>query len=264
MPSLIDLMLEGRQIEQHGPWPRAVVDASVWKFAAGELAQGRWTLLGLWGEPSTVHMAIMDADGGGNRRRQPGLSRPQLSFGRQHHPPALRLERSDPRSVRVVGGRPARYAPLARSQPLGRALSAGRSHRRLSQASPYRFLPVEGDGLHQIAVGPVHAGIIEPGHFRFTANGETVVRLEQRLGYTGAFGFSGWIASSPKPFRIVFGDMPSARLTARNPPQPQVCTSVAAQFLRIRSSIYGASKRYFVSIRSSVASDCMADQIVIH
>jgi Ni,Fe-hydrogenase III large subunit len=37
--------------------------------------------------------------------------------------------------------------------------------------------------LHQIPVGPVHAGIIEPGHFRFTANGEAVVRLEERLGY---------------------------------------------------------------------------------
>src|SRR5215217_4003833 len=48
---------------------------------------------------------------------------------------------------------------------------------------PYEFLPVEGEGLHQIPVGPVHAGIIEPGHFRFTANGETVVRLEERLGY---------------------------------------------------------------------------------
>ena len=48
---------------------------------------------------------------------------------------------------------------------------------------PIAFLPAEGDGLHQIAVGPVHAGIIEPGHFRFTASGETVVRLEQRLGY---------------------------------------------------------------------------------
>src|SRR6185312_6214387 len=48
---------------------------------------------------------------------------------------------------------------------------------------PYEFLPAEGEGLHQIAVGPVHAGIIEPGHFRFTANGETVVRLEERLGY---------------------------------------------------------------------------------
>ena len=47
----------------------------------------------------------------------------------------------------------------------------------------YAFLPAEGEGLHQIPVGPVHAGIIEPGHFRFTANGETVVRLEERLGY---------------------------------------------------------------------------------
>ena len=42
---------------------------------------------------------------------------------------------------------------------------------------------MEGEGLHQIPVGPVHAGIIEPGHFRFTCDGETVVRLEQRLGY---------------------------------------------------------------------------------
>jgi Ni,Fe-hydrogenase III large subunit len=47
----------------------------------------------------------------------------------------------------------------------------------------YVFLPAEGEGLHQIPVGPVHAGIIEPGHFRFTANGEAVVRLEERLGY---------------------------------------------------------------------------------
>ena len=49
---------------------------------------------------------------------------------------------------------------------------------------PYRFLEAQGPSLHQIPVGPVHAGIIEPGHFRFTASGETVVRLEERLGYT--------------------------------------------------------------------------------
>jgi Ni,Fe-hydrogenase III large subunit len=49
--------------------------------------------------------------------------------------------------------------------------------------APFVFMPAEGENLHQIPVGPVHAGIIEPGHFRFTANGETVVRLEQRLGY---------------------------------------------------------------------------------
>ncbi|HLI22156.1 MAG TPA: hydrogenase expression protein HypE, partial [Stellaceae bacterium] len=44
-------------------------------------------------------------------------------------------------------------------------------------------MTAEGEHLHQIPVGPIHAGIIEPGHFRFTAGGETVVRLEARLGY---------------------------------------------------------------------------------
>ncbi len=48
----------------------------------------------------------------------------------------------------------------------------------------YPFVRVEGDGVHEIAVGPVHAGIIEPGHFRFSAVGEKILRLEQRLGYT--------------------------------------------------------------------------------
>jgi Ni,Fe-hydrogenase III large subunit len=47
----------------------------------------------------------------------------------------------------------------------------------------YSFVRVVGDGVHEIAVGPVHAGIIEPGHFRFQVVGEKVLRLEERLGY---------------------------------------------------------------------------------
>ena len=47
----------------------------------------------------------------------------------------------------------------------------------------YAFVQVEGDGVHEIPVGPVHAGIIEPGHFRFSVVGEKVLRLEERLGY---------------------------------------------------------------------------------
>jgi Ni,Fe-hydrogenase III large subunit len=47
----------------------------------------------------------------------------------------------------------------------------------------YAFVRVAGDGVHEIAVGPVHAGIIEPGHFRFSVVGEKVLRLEERLGY---------------------------------------------------------------------------------
>src|ERR1035441_1984816 len=62
MPSLIDRILEGREIRQRSPWPRAEVGAHLWKFVVNELAQGRLGLLGLWGEPSTVHMAIMDGD----------------------------------------------------------------------------------------------------------------------------------------------------------------------------------------------------------
>lgn len=50
--------------------------------------------------------------------------------------------------------------------------------------SPYQFFRVEGEGVYEIPVGPVHAGIIEPGHFRFSAVGETIFFLEARLFYT--------------------------------------------------------------------------------
>jgi len=49
---------------------------------------------------------------------------------------------------------------------------------------PYQFMKVEGEGVYEIPVGPVHAGIIEPGHFRFSAVGETIFFLEARLFYT--------------------------------------------------------------------------------
>ena len=184
MASLIDLILEGREVQQHSPWPRASVDAQLWKLAASELAQGRWSLLDLWGEPATVHMAIMDeraAEIATVSLDCPDRSYPSVGL---HHPPALRLERA----INDLYGLVAEGLPDTRPWldhncwglrfPLGDRISA------VSQTPPYRFLPVEGDGLHQIAVGPVHAGIIEPGHFRFTASGETVVRLEARLGYT--------------------------------------------------------------------------------
>ncbi|MCC6474429.1 MAG: NADH-quinone oxidoreductase subunit C [Burkholderiales bacterium] len=50
-------------------------------------------------------------------------------------------------------------------------------------ADEYPFVRVAGEGVHEIAVGPVHAGTIEPGHFRFSAVGEKILRLEERLGY---------------------------------------------------------------------------------
>ncbi|NMM39089.1 MAG: Ni,Fe-hydrogenase III large subunit [Glaciimonas sp.] len=53
-----------------------------------------------------------------------------------------------------------------------------------NQLENYPFVSVAGNGVHEIAVGPIHAGIIEPGHYRFSVVGEKVLRLEQRFGYT--------------------------------------------------------------------------------
>jgi Ni,Fe-hydrogenase III large subunit len=101
----------------------------------------------------------------------------------RHHPPALRLERAVHDLFGLVAEGSSDTRPWLDHNRWGVRFPLGGRIDALSQASPYRFLPAEGDGLHQIAVGPVHAGTIEPGHFRFTASGETVVRLEPRLGY---------------------------------------------------------------------------------
>jgi Ni,Fe-hydrogenase III large subunit/Ni,Fe-hydrogenase III component G len=53
----------------------------------------------------------------------------------------------------------------------------------MTAARPFPFLTVEGDGVYEIPVGPVHAGLIEPGHFRFSVVGETVLKLKARLWY---------------------------------------------------------------------------------
>ena len=52
-----------------------------------------------------------------------------------------------------------------------------------ADAEPYPFVTVEGPGVYEIPVGPVHAGLIEPGHFRFSVVGETIVKLKARLWF---------------------------------------------------------------------------------
>ena len=59
----------------------------------------------------------------------------------------------------------------------------GNPPERTPADADYPFPPIQGSGVYEIPVGPVHAGIIEPGHFRFQAAGEPILRLEERLGY---------------------------------------------------------------------------------
>ena len=70
---------------------------------------------------------------------------------------------------------PADWFPLRHDSGEGRGFA--------NAPSDYDFVQIGGEGAHEIPVGPIHAGIIEPGHFRFSVIGERVLRLEQRLGY---------------------------------------------------------------------------------
>lgn len=56
-------------------------------------------------------------------------------------------------------------------------------HNQREAMENYPFFHLEGEGVHEVAVGPVHAGVIEPGHFRFMCEGEKVHNLEIQLGY---------------------------------------------------------------------------------
>jgi Ni,Fe-hydrogenase III large subunit len=155
---------------------RLTVDTSEWCALARGCAAGKHDLVALWADADHVRAAFLT---------QPGTQRAIVSIPLendgsypsvgQYHAPAIRLERT----MRDLNGVTPRGLPDTRSW-----IDHGTwPHSTGTAAQAYAFLPVEGSGLHQIPVGPVHAGIIEPGHFRFTANGETVARLEERLGY---------------------------------------------------------------------------------
>jgi Ni,Fe-hydrogenase III large subunit len=112
----------------------------------------------------------------------------------------------------------------------------------------YPFVRVEGEGVHEVPVGPVHAGIIEPGHFRFTCNGETVARLEERLGYVHK-GVDGLLTNVPmeRAGRIVarvsgdstvaasfaFARAVEAALDIAVPPRAEAIRGVMAELERI-------------------------------
>ena len=57
------------------------------------------------------------------------------------------------------------------------------SDRWRKNGTRYEFYRVEGEEVHEVGVGPVHAGVIEPGHFRFQCHGEEILHLEIQLGY---------------------------------------------------------------------------------
>jgi Ni,Fe-hydrogenase III large subunit len=256
--TLDELMRAGQVVEAHRPWPRVVVETATWRALAQALADGKWTLSGLWGDVGAVHMALFDDEAGSLAVAT--LECPDATFPSVGalHPPAIRLERTvhDLFGLAPEGapdmrpwldhGRWGVSAPLTASDP-------PRSRGALEgEAATYPFLPVEGEHLHEIPVGPVHAGIIEPGHFRFTASGETVARLEQRLGYVhkgieslmagatlmrGARLASHTSGDSAVAYSIAFARAVEAALGVEAPPRANWLRALMAELERLANHL---------------------------
>jgi Ni,Fe-hydrogenase III large subunit len=246
MSFLSALIERGSPIAAHRPWPRVVLDQETWRAAIVGLAAGEATLLGLWSDGNAVHMALLEAGQiavvsvAVHDRRFPSVG---LS-----HPPALRLERT----IRDLYGLEPEGCPDPRPwvdhnrwgvrHPLGEPDTVA------PDGAAYAFYTAEGAPLHQIPVGPVHAGIIEPGHFRFHANGETVVRLEERLGYVHK-GIEGLLAGasiergaklagrtsgdSTVAYAIAFAHAIESALSVAPPPRAQWLRALMAELERM-------------------------------
>ncbi len=239
-------------VSSHRGWPRFVVGPGTWRGIGEALREGKLDLLGQWGDEAAVHCALYEAS-----TRQvhvasigaPAGTVPSLGV---FHPPASRLERTitdlfgftfvalpDQRPWLDHGRWPVRTPLAARS-------------RQDRMPHPYPFLAADGPSLHQIPVGPVHAGVIEPGHFRFTASGETVVRLEERLGYThkgvekllcgrtlddGARVAARISGDSTVAYSLAFARAIETALACRPPPRAVWLRAVMAELERIANHL---------------------------
>jgi Ni,Fe-hydrogenase III large subunit/Ni,Fe-hydrogenase III component G len=113
---------------------------------------------------------------------------PELKSLARFYYPASRFEREmadlfgievaghpDPRPLVRHGFWPENYHPLRKDAEPREFTDDGH---------PFPFTTVGGEGVYEIPVGPVHAGVIEPGHFRFSVMGETIIHMRSRLYFT--------------------------------------------------------------------------------
>ena len=190
-----DLAISTEPIRGAMPARRATIEASVLREVTAKAKAQKGRLVALWGSDETQR--------GGAYALHVALALPAhllwltLPLAREHprypsiadiFPCANRMQRA---AYDLVGIH-AQDSPDLRKWVRHRAWPGGVFPLRkdfqpdANQPAPddrYPFVKVEGEGVHEIPVGPVHAGTIEPGHFRFSIVGENILRLEQRLCY---------------------------------------------------------------------------------
>jgi len=194
------LSLDLAQLPAPLPIWHGSVDQEAWRPAARAVAAAGGRLVSLWGadhrgaDAQSGSRVVSAAYAVGTGLTWLDLALPADAAHypdlAEVFPAALRMQRAaaDLVGINAQGVEDRRpwldHGAWTGSQPPLGCAEPGTSRSEPAAAADYAFVRVEGEGVHEIAVGPVHAGIIEPGHFRFSIVGEKVLRLEQRLGYT--------------------------------------------------------------------------------
>ena len=190
-----DLDLNFARMPATFPLWRAVVSADEWTTTALAVAEDHGILITMWASEKRrgqfVASVVFDVNNGELLWLDLPVTKSSLKYPEIStlFPPASRMQRTikdllgleadgatDSRPWLRHGGWPEGHFPL-------RKANKGQGIVLANQPDNYEFVTVAGEGVHEIGVGPVHAGIIEPGHFRFSVVGEKTLRLEERLGY---------------------------------------------------------------------------------
>ncbi len=193
---MTDLPIQTEPIPGAMPAFRSMIEAGTLRAVVAKTKAQKGRLVALWGSDETtrggayaLHLALA---------LRTGLLWLTLPLAREHprypsiadiYPCANRMQRAtydllgihaqdSPDQRKWVRHRawPGGVFPLRKEFDIGTNLPASDDR--------YPFVKVVGEGVHEIPVGPVHAGTIEPGHFRFSIVGEKILRLEERLCYT--------------------------------------------------------------------------------
>lgn len=200
-PFLNHLAQAGLRVEQvaaHGLAPMQVISlpADDWGRLGQEAVACGWRWASGWGEEmgETLSINACFEKAGAYLLARTAVTRthPVLPSHTPYYPAADRPERHTQDMFGVAftdhpdARRWTRHQAWKNSEyPLRRDFpTSGRPQDKTPADHQYKFLAAHGSGVYEIPVGPVHAGIIEPGHFRFQAVGEMVLNLEQHLGYT--------------------------------------------------------------------------------
>lgn len=252
-------LIRGGLEQPMSPWTRYLLGADAWGALVAALATDPDpVLLGLWADPGQVHALFSAADSGGRMADAPLMASVQVEAGRfdalsPARPAAALFERMVHDLWGHLATQGAEPAPLLDHGrwPVLRPLSARPLQNAAAVEQP-EFAGAVGHELHQTPIGPIAEGMTAPVHLRLTSAGETVVRLETRMGYAhrgvlaamrgkplpGAARLAARIAGdSTVAHAVAFARAAEAATGTEPPPRAHALRGVMAELERIATHL---------------------------